>query len=63
VREIHVRSAPGDGYMSLGAVPPGARLPYQGETHADASGANWFLVEYDGQNGWLCEKDAEVIEP
>ena len=62
VREVHVRSAPGDHYISLGTVRPGARLPYQGETHADTNGANWFLVEYDGQNGWLCENDAEVIE-
>ena len=58
---IHVRSAPGDQYMSLGTVQPGYRLPYQGETHKDANGVPWHLVEYDGQNGWLCEKDAEVI--
>ncbi len=62
VREIHVRSAPGDGYMSLGTVQPGYRLPYAGETHRDADGVPWHLVEYDGQNGWLCERDAEVID-
>ena len=62
VREIHVRSAPGDGYMSLGTVQPGYRLPYAGETHRDANGVPWHLVEYDGQNGWLCENDAEVID-
>jgi hypothetical protein len=62
VREIHVRSAPGDEFMSLGTVQPGYRLPYAGETHRDANGVPWHLVEYDGQNGWLCEKDAEVIE-
>lgn len=62
VREIHVRSAPGDGYMSLGTVQPGYRLPYAGETHRDADGVPWHLVEYDGQNGWLCERDAEVIK-
>lgn len=60
VREIHVRSAPGDNYMSLGTVQPGARLPYAGETHKDANGVPWYLVEYEGQNGWLCERDAEV---
>ncbi len=62
VREIHVRSAPGDGYMSLGTVQPGYRLPYAGETHRDANGVPWHLVEYDGQNGWLCENDAEVMD-
>ena len=59
---IHVRSAPGDGYMSLGTVQPGYRLPYQGETHKDADGVPWYLVEYDGQNGWVCGLCGEVTE-
>ena len=61
VREINVRSAPGDGYMSLGTVQPGYRLPYAGETHRDADGVPWYLVEYDGQNGWVSSVDGEVI--
>ena len=59
---IHVRSAPGDGYMSLGTVQPGYRLPYQGETHKDDDGVDWLLVEYDGQNGWVCGRIGEVVE-
>lgn len=62
VREIHVRSAPGDGYMSLGTVQPGYRLPYQGETHRDDMGVEWYLVEYDGQNGWVSSAVAEVVK-
>jgi peptidoglycan hydrolase-like protein with peptidoglycan-binding domain len=62
VREIHVRSAPGDAYMSLGTVQPGYRLPYQGETHKDTDGVPWLLVEYDGQNGWISSAVAEVTE-
>ena len=61
INEIHVRSAPGDKYQSLGTVQPGYRLPYQGETHPDDDGVPWFLVEYDGQNGWVSGKLAEVI--
>lgn len=61
VREIHVRSAPGDGYMSLGTVQPGYRLPYAGETHRDANGVPWHLVEYDGQNGWVSSAVGEVV--
>ena len=61
VREIHVRSAPGDGYISLGTVQPGYRLPYQGETHKDADGVEWYLVEYDGQNGWVSRLCGEVV--
>ena len=59
---IHVRSAPGDGYMSLGTVQPGYRLPYAGETHNDANGVPWYLVEYDGQNGWVCGKYGEIVK-
>lgn len=62
VREIHVRSAPGDGCMSLGTVQPGYRLPYAGETHKDADGVPWYLVEYDGQNGWVSSTVGEVVE-
>ena len=62
IKETHVRSAPGDQYMSLGTVQPGYRLPYQGETHNDANGVPWYLVEYDGQNGWVCGLCGEVVE-
>lgn len=59
---IHVRSAPGDQYMSLGTVQPGYRLPYQGETHKDDKDVPWYLVEYDGQNGWISSAVAEVTK-
>ena len=62
IKQIHVRSAPGDQYMSLGTVQPGYRLPYQGETHKDADGVEWYLVEYDGQNGWVSSAVGEVTE-
>ena len=62
IKETHVRSAPGDQYMSLGTVQPGYRLPYQGETHNDANGVPWYLVEYDGQNGWVSSTVGEVVE-
>ena len=62
IREIHVRSAPGDNYMSLGVVQPGYRLPYQGETKPDSNGVDWYLVEYDGQNGWVSSAVAEVVK-
>ena len=62
IKQIHVRSAPGDEFMSLGIVQPGYRLPYQGEKHPDSNGVEWFLVEYDGQNGWVSSAVAEVTE-
>ncbi|MBQ1780588.1 MAG: peptidoglycan-binding protein [Bacteroidales bacterium] len=62
IREIHVRSAPGDNYMSLGVVQPGYRLPYQGEKKPDSNGVDWYLVEYDGQNGWVSSAVAEVVK-
>ena len=62
IKDIHVRSAPGDEFMSLGIVQPGYRLPYAGETHNDAKGVLWYLVEYDGQNGWVSSAVGEVVE-
>ena len=62
INEIHVRSAPGDEFMSLGIVQPGYRLPYAGETHNDAKGVLWYLVGYDGQNGWVSSAVGEVVE-
>ena len=59
---IHVRSAPGNQYMSLGTVQPGSRLPYQGETHEDENGVVWYLVEYDGQNAWISGKYSRVVD-
>ena len=61
IKDIHVRSAPGDEFMSLGTVQPGYRLPYAGETHNDANGVPWYLVEYDGQNGWVSSAVGEVV--
>ena len=61
IKDIHVRSAPGDEFMSLGIVQPGYRLPYQGEKHPDSNGVDWYLVEYDGQNGWVSSLCGEVI--
>lgn len=62
IGEIHVYSAPGHEHRRLGTVQPGYRLPYQGETHKDAAGVPWYLVIYDGQNGWVCGLCAEVTE-
>ena len=62
IKDFHVRSAPGDEFMSLGIVQPGYRLPYAGETHNDANGVPWYLVEYDGQNGWVSSAVGEVID-
>ena len=61
IKEIHVRSAPGDEFMSLGIVQPGYRLPYQDEKHPDSNGIDWYLVEYDGQNGWVSSAVGEVV--
>lgn len=62
IKQIHVRSAPGDEFMSLGIVQPGYRLPYQGEKHPDSNGVDWYLVEYEGQNGWVSSLCGEVVE-
>ena len=57
---VNVRSAPSMDGRVLGTVKKGDRLPYQGESKADARGVSWHLVEYMGENGWISEKFGKV---
>ena len=57
---VNVRSAPGtEGTRVLGVVHKGDALPYQGEAR-EWGGRDWYLVEYNGGNGWVSSKYSEV---
>lgn len=59
---VNVRSAPGvDGTRVLGVAKKGDKLPYQGEER-EVDGRPWYLVEYDGQNGWVSSKYAKLVD-
>lgn len=57
---VNVRSAPSLDGRVLGTVKNGDRLPYQGESKADARGVSWLLIEFRGENGWISEKFGKV---
>lgn len=54
---VNIRTAPNTTTgKKLGKVDKGDMLPYQGII----SDENWYLVTYNGQNGWICGKYARV---
>lgn len=53
-----VRTQPNDKAAKLGVAMQGDRLPYRGER----SESGWLAVELDGEDGWVSEKYAEVIQ-
>ena len=56
---VNVRSAPGTDARIIGVLHKGETTPYQGETR-EWGGRDWYLIEFDGQNGWVSSKYAEV---
>lgn len=58
---VNVRSAPGTVSAVMGIVHEGDRLPYQGEVR-NVSGREWYLVEYENQNGWVSGKYSEIVK-
>ena len=58
--DVNVRSAPGVGNRVLGVLKNGQSLPYQGEKKS-VDGRDWYLVEYQNENGWVSSKYAEVV--
>ena len=58
--DVNVRSAPGTGHKVLGVLKKGETAPYQGERSA-VDGRDWFLIEFDGKNGWVSSKYSKVV--
>ena len=57
---VNVRSAPGTDSRILGTVSSGKVLDYQGE-YKTVNGTPWYLVIFNGENGWVSGKFAEVV--
>lgn len=58
---VNVRSAPGTDSNVIGVAYKGDLLPYQGVTKAE-DGRDWYLAEFEGQNGWVSSKYAELTD-
>lgn len=58
---VNVRTGPGtENTKVLGVVHKGDVLPYQGQTQS-VDGRDWYLVEYENQNGWVSSKYARLV--
>ena len=53
--DLNVRSAPGIDSRVLGVAREGSKLLYQGESK-EVDGRLWYLVEYNGVNGWISSR-------
>jgi peptidoglycan hydrolase-like protein with peptidoglycan-binding domain len=58
--DVYVRSAPGKDNRELGVLKKGQTAPYQGEKSA-VDGRDWYLIEFDGKNGWVSSKYSKVV--
>ena len=58
---VNVRSTPGTSSKVLGVAHKGDVLPYQGQTQ-NVDGRDWYLVEFQNQNGWVSSKYAKLVE-
>lgn len=56
---VNVRSAPDINARVLGVAHKGAKLLYQGESKEDV-GRTWYLVIYNGVNGWISSKYSHI---
>lgn len=59
--DVNVRSAPGIDSRVIGVLKNGQETPYQDQT-LNVNGRDWYLIIYDGQNGWVSSKYAVVKE-
>lgn len=55
---LRVRSGPSTSYEEVAQVEPGERYPYL-ETD---EGTGWFKIDVDGEEGWVSNQYAEIVE-
>jgi peptidoglycan hydrolase-like protein with peptidoglycan-binding domain len=58
--DVFVRSAPGKDNRELGVLKKGHTALYQGEKSA-VDGRDWYLIEFNGKNGWVSSKFSKVV--
>ena len=56
---VNVRAAPGTDSRVLGVLHKMESAPYQGEKR-EWGGRDWYLIEFEGENGWVSSKYAEL---
>lgn len=57
--DVNVRSAPGTDARIIGVLKKNYTAPYQ-EVKQEWGGRDWYLIDFDGVNGWVSSKYSEV---
>lgn len=57
--DVNVRSAPGTDARIIGVLKKGYTAPYQ-EVKQEWGGRDWYLIEFNGENGWVSSRYSEV---
>lgn len=57
--DVNVRSAPGTDARIIGVLKNGYTAPYQ-EVKQEWGGRDWYLIEFNGENGWVSSRYSEV---
>ena len=58
---VNIRSGPGTDKKDIGTAHKGDLLPYQGVTEP-WGGRDWYLIEWENQNGWISGKYSKLVE-
>ena len=58
---VNIRSGPGTDKKDIGTAHKNDLLPYQGVTEP-WGGRDWYLIEWENQNGWISSKYSKLVE-
>lgn len=58
--DVNIRKGPGKEYQIVGTIKADSTASYQGQSRKDERGVVWYSVEWDGKNGWVSSKYAEL---
>ena len=56
--DVNLRSGPGTNYSIIATISEGERLAYLG----DNGSGSWYNVEYEGMEGWISAKYADIVD-
>jgi len=57
--DVNVRAAPGTDARIVGVLKKNYTAPYQ-EVKQEWGGRDWYLIEFNGENGWVSSRYSEV---
>ena len=58
--DSNMRTGPGLGYDSIGALKKGESAEYLNESSIDDRGAAWYRISFNGTTGWVSSKYTEL---